>query len=156
MLRACLNVALALSVLAPAGIAAADDGMCFTRAEGGLWSRVERIEQSFEVGPFFSSDGAGLASEVVERVSLRLERERRSPAGEVLWCWSANDPRCSPADSAPEDGPRAIRTARLVGVVIDHSARWPELDSASLSAAPHDEDRPSDGVRARVERPPRA
>jgi hypothetical protein len=153
MFRACLHAALVISVFAPAGMVAADDGMCFTMSDtGSSWAR---IDQSVEVGPFFSSDGSMLSSPAVERVSMQLEREGRLPAGEVLWCWSPDDPRCSPGDPAPEDGPRALRDARTAAFVSHTTRRWPDLEALAPSRAPNDDDRPSDGVRSRVERPPR-
>src|SRR5687767_6043793 len=58
MLRSVFAIAL---LFAPAS-AAAEDCMCLN-GDNGFWS--QRVLESFEVGPFFSSDGTLLSSRVV-------------------------------------------------------------------------------------------
>lgn len=158
-LGALLCGALTVSVLAPAGTAAADDCMCVAMPTGRA-VRVSRLEQSLlesnELGPFFSSDGSSLSSSQLERITQHFEREARRPIGEVLWCWSPSDPRCAPGDPAPEEAPRASRTAPSLAVLPDRAARWREVWTDTELRAPPEDDRPREGVRARVERPPRA
>lgn len=150
MLRATLMTGLALATLAPSA-ASADDCMCFAMPD--LGPRAERLAQSLEVGPFFSSDGTMLTSRQIE---LELERHfGGTPAGEILWCWSPNDPRCSPASPSPEDAPRALRT-RPTGVTVPDRLRWAQPDDSTLDRSDAFLLGPSEGVHGRVERPPRA
>ncbi len=149
MLRATLMTGLALATLAPSA-ASADDCMCFAMPD--LEQRTERRLQSLEVGPFFSSDGTMLTSRELE---LELERHfGGTPAGEILWCWSPNDPRCSPTSPSPDDAPRALRTGPSA-LTVDHRLRWPEIDDAVLTRNEARLLGPAEGVHARVERPPR-
>lgn len=146
--------ALALTALCPSG-AAAEECMCIAVSDLGV--RAERLLASVEVGPFFSSDGTMLTSRVVE-----LERhfviERHfggTPATEILWCWSSDDPRCSPVQPSPDDGSRALRHVPS-GMIADHSLRWRESHADALAGGTAALLGPSEGVHARVERPPRA
>ncbi|MFK7984622.1 MAG: hypothetical protein AB8I08_01240 [Sandaracinaceae bacterium] len=76
--------------------------------------------ESVEVGPFFSSDGALLTS------SPRVTRPTRSSPGEVLWCASPDDPRCSGRDVPQERGPQTGDAS--------HGAAPGSLHSPSLDA----------------------
>ncbi len=154
MLRALASTALVLASLAPNG-AYADDCMCFAMPD--LGARV-RLAQSIEVGPFFSSDGTMLTSRESARELDRIAMgapSRGTPAGEILWCWSADDPRCAPSHPSPDDGSRALRTGPTA-IVIDHDLRWPEQSDHSSARTSALLLGPADGVNARVERPPRA
>lgn len=159
MLRASLIAALSLAALAATGLSATTahaNELCMSLPD--LTVRSMRIEQSFEVGPFFSSDGTTLISrgdldDLLSRAEL--EHGAGTPLTEILWCWSGNDPRCSPIAPSPDDAPRALREVRSAiaeelhdttaehGVVI--TLPRPEVQRGAR-----------EGVRARVDRPPRA
>ncbi len=121
----------------------------------GLTRANPRVLQSAEVGPFFSSDGSTLTSEErsVEEKRLRDLRAAEGEHGPVPWCVSADDPRCSPRDSAPHH-----RTATVEGAhVAAGFASAPEFGdpnaTETTSRAAIDGERA--GVRHRLERPPR-
>ena len=111
--------------------------------------------QSIEVGPFFSSDGTMLMSRVrLEHSEARGWRVAPpTPSDDVLWCASADDPRCSPAAPAPEDGPQGTR-ANPFGA--SHGER-PSLPppAARTAGSPAEASGPREGVRFELERPPR-
>ncbi len=114
------------------------------------WTET-RVLQSMEVGPFFSSDGAMLLSDLpaLERRAAPARREGQ----EIQWCVSADDPRCAPRDSLPNDGPSSlIEGAHLAST----SPLRPRVAPAGLAASRNRDAvrgaRP--GVRDRVERPP--
>jgi hypothetical protein len=162
MLRAPLAAAVALSasVLALSGTARADDCMCVVVELS--WGDVaphfepqahfEPHQQSIEVGPFFSSDGTLLTSHAVASRGASAPSRSRAPVQDVLWCASSDDPRCSPGDPAPEDGPRAgdaTHAAATQAQDIDLRAQPPRsLGPTHLGA------NPSRGVRGRLDRPP--
>lgn len=142
--------ALALTALAPSE-AAADDCMCFGVPDFG--AHAARVLQSVEVGPFFSSDGTMLTSRQLE---LEIERHfGNHPASEILWCWSPDDPRCSPVNHSPDDTPRALRSGQS-GVTVEHRLQWPLLSDDPLERGDARLLGPAEGVHSRVERPPRA
>ncbi len=104
---------------------------------------------SVEVGPFFSSDGTILTS----RLDLEAKRGEEPFGGEVLWCFSPYDPRCSPSSPVPEDSPQWLGRAHAAGT-SDASPRL--RDRAPTSSIRADIDGgPRAGVQPRVERPPR-
>jgi hypothetical protein len=105
------------------------------------------LRESIEVGPFFSSDGTLLSS--------RLELERREQrASEILWCWGAYDPRCSPSSPTPDNGPHALgRGLSAAGPAT--SPRWLRAEPLAIPRA-HVLGQARAGVSQRVERPPRA
>lgn len=162
MLRVSLIAALVASAatFASASVARADDCMCALAVLGDAeWDRPAwRLDQSVEVGPFFSSDGTTLVSRLARsgddagQPAQELAR-RRVPVEDVLWCVSADDPRCSPRDSSPSDGSR-IAEARINAHQVTDSE--PPLPSP-LAARPkpsHSGDGPRAGVRFRIDRPP--
>lgn len=153
MLRAALIAAISLAALAPVSSALADDHVCMSVPE----LATALAQQSIDVGPFFSSDGAMLISRSsLDDLLLRAELESKegTPLSEILWCWSGNDPRCSPTTPAHDDGPHVGRTAPCA--FVDEAGTWPKL-AEGLAHTLREEDRGArDGVRSRVERPPRA
>ncbi|MCA9604438.1 MAG: hypothetical protein KC619_02515 [Myxococcales bacterium] len=109
-----------------------------------------RVLQSMEVGPFFSSDGAMLTSDLP--LEEQPQAEPRREGTEILWCVSADDPRCSPRDSAPNDAPGTLQAARIASTTPAHPRLGPPGPSGlrprhAIGAARL-------GVRDRVERPP--
>ena len=104
-----------------------------------------------EVGPFFSSDGATLTSDLPEPATPRAERRRESDEG-VLWCVSADDPRCSPRDGAPNDGPSSLEAPHVASTTPAHPRLGPPASGGLRPRHAEGGDRP--GVRDRVERPP--
>lgn len=145
--------------------AAAED-LCMC-AEGRSWSielpestelsegpAGERL-QSIEVGPLFSSDGTMLSS------WTRLERTAEEgwlvhttpPVEDVLWCSGRDDPRCSPADPGPENGPQNGRASHAGAILVVGEHRIPPALETTLPSVLRNGSR--EGVRARVERPPR-
>lgn len=108
------------------------------------------VAQSQDLGPFFSSDGTLLSSRATDEAT-----RRDAPATEILWCWSANDPRCAPADPPEDQNPRAIQSARAFAVV-ESDLDWPSSEESTRSSRCEARDGDRSGVRSRVERPPRA
>lgn len=156
MLRSTLIAALTLAALAVSSSARADE-LCMSVPD--LTVRTIHIAQSFEVGPFFSSDGATLISrgdldELLSRAEL--ERDAGTPITEVLWCWSANDPRCAPSAPAPDEAPRGLRSARNAIAALDMLAAVRALGVTMTPPRPEARGSARDGVRSRVDRPPRA
>jgi hypothetical protein len=158
MLRASLIAALSLAALAAIGLSTAGTAraneLCMSLPD--LTVRSMRIEQSFEVGPFFSSDGTTLISrgELDDLLSrAELEHGAGTPLTELLWCWSGNDPRCSPVAPSPDDAPRALRDVRsaIAEELYDPAA---EHGVAIALPRPEVERGARDGVRASVDRPP--
>ncbi len=148
--------------LAPAGVAAAQDCLCLMPGhtppawQGWLEASASpRVPQSIEVGPVFSSDGELLVSDAAREAGARdgVTRARRAAPVEVLWCVSADDPRCSPRDEAPNDGPRSFEGSHGAGPAIDS----PRLATARPRAVsrPVCDGLPRPERRGRVERPPR-
>lgn len=160
MLRASLIVALALATTVATGLSttstARADELCMSLP--ALTVRAMRIEQSIEVGPFFSSDGTTLISrgdldDLLSRAEL--EHEAGTPLSDILWCWSSDDPLCSPIAPSPDDAPRALREVRsAIGQELDDAAA--EHGEAIALPRPDVERGGRDGVRSRVDRPPRA
>lgn len=116
----------------------------------GLVAEGLFVEQSREVGPFFSSDGTLISS----RLPSVAKQGRRGSPIEVAWCVSANDPRCSSGDPAPGES--------LLSGKLSHGAALtpepPELPEPLLASTS-----PravllgaSAGHSSRLERPPRA
>lgn len=145
MLRASLIAAFTLTTALPLS-AAAEDCTCMV-PEIGL--RSIHPTQSQDLGPFFSSDGTSLSSRATSGANGNGE------PGEILWCWSSHDPRCSPSDAPQDHGPRALRSGHGVGIVATASD-WPPPDAGSDFSHPDARGHGRPGVRARVERPPRA
>lgn len=112
--------------------------------------RHERVLQSMEVGPFFSSDGTMLTSDLP--APERPAAEPRREGTEILWCVSADDPRCSPRDTAPNDGPGSLHVARIASSTNAHPRLGPPGPSGVRPRHAIGAARP--GVRDRVERPP--
>jgi len=106
-----------------------------------------RVFQSVEVGPLFSSDGTTLSSEAA------VSRARRRATGEVLLCISADDPRCSPRDSAPGNGPHFVDGATFAATDVPTLLAGPP--SVRQAAVPSTILGARSGVRDRLERPPR-
>jgi hypothetical protein len=144
MLRASLITAFTLTTVTPM-TAAAQDCMCFGP---DTVARSLHVAQSQDLGPFFSSDGTLLSSRAVDE-----DAQREAPT-EILWCWSANDPRCAPANPPQEPNPCALQTAHALAI-LDEAIDWPPPDSGSRPPYPDARDARRPGVRARVERPPR-
>jgi hypothetical protein len=136
-----------LVAIGSASPAAADDCMCL---HGNGLVNADPILESFEVGPFFSSDGTLLVSAQLEP---RAKENRQSD--EVLWCASPYDPRCSPASPSPET-PRANLSGGSSAANIEHRHDWPELVESTPEHHAAEAMLPSAGVRSRVERPPRS
>jgi len=139
-----------LLALAPASVAAEDCVCVAPPTELHTEAESPRVLQSVEVGPFFSSDGAELSSDLPTQV-----RERTPvPRGDVQWCVSADDPRCSPRDRAPNDGPATVEGAHVASGLT----RTPRLGPSSAQHRPAGAlvDGARDGARDRVERPPRS
>jgi len=140
-----------LLALAPAS-AAADDCVCVAPPTElhAADDDGPRVLQSVEVGPFFSSDGAELSSDLPPQVRQRVPLER----GDVQWCVSADDPRCSPRDRAPNDGPTAVEGAHVASGL----APPPRLGPGAAQRRPARalDDGARDGARDRLERPPRS
>lgn len=111
--------------------------------------------QSIEVGPFFSSDGTMLMSRVrLEHSEARGWRVAPpAPSEDVLFCANADDPRCSPAAPAPEDGPQGTRSNPFGRSDADRPSLPPP--AAVTTDSPHATTGPRDGVRRGLERPPR-
>lgn len=151
MLRASLIAALALSTVAPTS-AAAEDCMCFGP---DTVVRSLYVAQSQDLGPFFSSDGTLLSSSILLSARAADEAKQRDVPTEILWCWSANDPRCAPADPPEDHNPRAFQSARAFAVVED-DLEWPTSEGSTRSSRREGRDGDRSGVRSRVERPPRA
>lgn len=138
-----------LLALAPAS-AAAEDCVCVAPpTELHTVSESPRVLQSVEVGPFFSSDGAELSSDL----PAQIREHAPVPRGDVQWCVSADDPRCSPRDHAPNDGPTAVEGAHIASGLARTSRFGPCMAQSRPARALEDGAR--DGVRDRLERPPR-
>ena len=164
-------VAFCASVLAVSGTAKADDCMCVVVELS--WGNAaphfephnsfephqpfEPHQQSIEVGPFFSSDGTLLSSHTASARAASSHvgsapSRSGSPVEEVLWCASSDDPRCSPGDPAPEDGPRA-GDGTYAAATHPHRIDLRARPSRSLRPT-HLGTNPSRGVRGRLDRPP--
>lgn len=175
MLRTSVISALLLTALASASSARADDCMCLNDVgpwpqlssetqrllEQGLLEQGLALEdgllerallESFEVGPFFSSDGTLLSSAVRD---TRAHRREHKNSGEVLWCASPYDPRCAPATPSPES-PHASLSSGPSATTIDRRHDWPLLRSIPIAMNTAEGLSASAGARARVERPPRS
>lgn len=111
--------------------------------------RSLHVAQSQDLGPFFSSDGTLLSSRAVDD-----DAQRDAPT-EILWCWSADDPRCAPANPPEDHNPRAIQSAHAVAIV-DEAIDWPTPDEGTRFTRCEARDGHRSGVRSRIERPPRA
>lgn len=162
------HVIVALSMFAPSG-AAADDCMCMAVSQvmGTHLTNLDDVSlgdlaaraQSLEVGPFFSSDGSALVSSAMVSNALvaavaELNRDPSTPLSEILWCWGPDDPRCAPSAPAPEDPPSISRTAQ--SATPGERPIYPPVDGSAFASARGElPDGARDGVRARVERPPR-
>jgi len=133
----------------PQADAGISDGALSEAADGG---ELARVPQSIEVGPVFSSDGETLVSDLEVGDAAPSRAHPAAPTAPVLWCVSADDPRCAPRDEAPGDGPRAFDGSHGASAAAE-TPRFDEFgarERAPLRAV----DAPRAGVRARVDRPP--
>jgi hypothetical protein len=137
--------------------AEADDRMCMTsyvQVEMPFDLTLEQARarmESFEVGPFFSSDGTHLwSSIVVEHLAGQAGRE--GAPFEILVCYRPNDPRCSPSAPTPDHTPPTITRGAYGALPCAHD--WPPILSVHAEAPQGLALGPALGVRSRIERPP--
>ena len=79
----------------------------------------------------------------------------RAPAGHaVLWCASANDPRCQPMQPSDAPTPRAL-AGGSVGATVSSEGRSRHRFATMMTMSPIFGLRPSGGVRSGLDRPPR-
>lgn len=142
-MRLLASISASITVLL-ASTAFADERLC---TEG--FQQAPQYLESFEVGPFFSSDGALLWS------SFLIERKEQGRPIEILVCYRPTDPRCSPTGPAPEQQPLSIGRG-LSGGVLPRAHDWPPIDGYQLLDLDALGLGPAAGVRSRVERPPRS
>lgn len=122
----------------------------------GLPPTWTQLRESLDVGPFFSSDGMTLISsgELDELFRVHeVEHRERAPLSEILWCWSGDDPNCSPT-TPPRDAPHALQAGHRA-IPVDMFGRWPALEDGGRPPRGALQGGPREGVRNRVERPPR-
>jgi hypothetical protein len=158
MLRAAFALAasLALGAALPR-LALADDTMCSVRgvasAPGALGSGVL---VSVAPGEAVAIEASWLPGVPVFGAMSRapVAAPAAGPdASEILWCASADDPRCAPADSDAGGSPR-LGDGTLHWVVLARAPRVAASPSTSLRDAATSGG-PLGGVARSLERPPR-
>lgn len=146
----CIAAIAAATSLAPLQ-AQADDCMCATvqMQWGQMEWRTTRMMESLEVGPLFSSDGTMLVS----AIARAARAPRPAPSGRVLWCASADDPRCAPRDSAPNHGSQVLDGAHIAFSTL----RTPRIAAPPIARRPFaaELERGRAGFEDELERPPR-
>lgn len=131
MLRSLATVSCFAAALVPAA-ASANDALC-----------AEMSPRPLAV--WVSADPAEVAA------PAEAPAKRDEPA--VLWCFSANDPRCMPAGPSPESLQSLLGGAPIWARVAHGDVPAPAETTMTF---PRTSDRPREGVRSRVDRPPRA
>ncbi len=133
--------ALALLLASPA-VAEAEEGMCVLEAPA---PPARQLEVGYSVGVDAVRDAA----------PSRAARDDDAPArNDILWCSNtSDDPRCMPMQGAP-DVPHLSFSGPLL--CLAHPAPNPAPPAISTVGFHVDAERPRPGVRARLERPPRA
>lgn len=148
-----MNRILAIAILFAAPLfalpAAAQDCLCLVGEGFGLVDGFELIDAetpdtTIESTAFLHGDEAPSADAAPEAPTHRT----------VLWCASANDPRCQPLQPSDVPTPRALSSGS-VGATISALTRISRRFPIEMTMTPSLGLAPSVGVRGSLDRPPR-
>lgn len=108
--------------------------------------------ESVEVGPFFSSDGSTLTSEIAALPRASAAGEPGGPET-VLWCANRSDPRCGGDDGPPPRRPDWSDSSQFVAAPLLGHQRFVGMHGVGLRLTA--DRKPSSRSPQPLERPPR-